>query len=73
MWAAPAHPCACGIRASLHSKWIFRQGTAEALDQGNRTGLGRVAGEPGLFDQVSREASIDDAQHLPHDRRLGGK
>jgi len=73
MWAAPAHPCTHGIRASLHSKWIFRQGTAEALDQSNGAGLGRVAGEPGLFDQVSSKASVDYTQYLAHDRRPGGK
>jgi len=56
----------------MHSKWIFRQGTAEALDQGNGTGLGRLAGEPGFFDQVSSEASVDDAKHLAHYHHLGG-
>jgi len=69
MWAAPAHPCTRGIRASMHSNWIFRQGTTEALDQGNGAGLGRVAREPGFFDQVSSEASVGDVQHLAHYRR----
>jgi hypothetical protein len=45
------------------------QRTAEALDQGDRAGLGRLKGKTGLLDQVRGYATVDDAQHPAHDRR----
>ena len=45
----------------------------ETLDQGDRTGLRRLAGEAGLLDQVRGDAAIDDAEHPAHDRGAAGE
>ena len=45
------------------------QGAAEALDQGDRACMGRLAGKSSLLDQVRGNASVDDAEHLAHDGR----
>jgi len=37
---------------------------AESLDQGDRTGLGPLAGISRLLDQVRGDAAVDDAEHL---------
>ena len=60
--------------ASMHSKVdVEIQRTAEALDQGDRAGLGRLTGEPGLLDQVRGDAAVDDAEHPAHDRGAAGE
>jgi hypothetical protein len=43
------------------------QRAAEALDQGDRTGLGRLTRKPRLLDQVRGYAAVDDAEHSAHD------
>ena len=40
---------------------------AEALEQGDRAGVGRLVGKPGLLDQVGGETTVDDAEHLAHE------
>ena len=35
---------------------------AESLNQGDRAGLGRPTGEPGLLDQVRGDAAVHNAQ-----------
>jgi hypothetical protein len=37
-----------------------------ATHQGDRAGLGRLAGKPRLPDQVRGDAAVDDAQHPAH-------
>ena len=37
--------------------------TAEALDQGDRAGLGRLTRKAGLLAQVRGDAAVDDAEH----------
>ncbi len=49
------------------------QRTAEALDQRHRAGACRLAGEPGLLDQVTGDDTIDDAEYLAHDRWTAGE
>ena len=50
------------------------QRRTEPLDQGDRTGLGAGGdGEPRLFDEVSRDRTVDDAQDLAQHLRPGGE
>ena len=64
MWAAPAHPCACGISASMHVKVdVEIQGAAEALDQCHGTGLSRRVGQSGFLDEMRGDRSVDDPEH----------
>jgi hypothetical protein len=39
----------------------------EALNQRDRPGLSRLAGKPGLLDQVGDDAAVDDVEHAAHD------
>ncbi len=43
---------------------------AEALNQGDRAGLGALAGKPSLPRQVGGDAAVDDGEHLAHDGRV---
>ena len=45
MWAASAHLCARGIRASMHSKVaVVIENATKALDQDQRASLGKTPG-----------------------------
>ena len=46
---------------------------AETQDQGDRTGMSRLAGETGLLHQVGRDATVDDAEHMTHDLGVAGE
>ena len=39
------------------------------VKQGDRAGVGRLAGKACLLDQVCGDAAVDDTQHLSHDGR----
>lgn len=49
------------------------QRTAEALDQGDRAGLGRLTEEARLPDQVRGDAAVDNAEYPTHDLRPARK
>jgi len=49
------------------------QGTAEALDQGDRARLGRLAGEPSFSNEVRGDTAVDDAERLAHDHGAAGR
>ena len=52
-------------------KWIFC--AAEALDQGDRTRVGRFTAKARLVDQVRGDAAVDDAEHPAHDIGAAGE
>ena len=47
--------------------------TAEALDQRHRASACGLASESGPMDQVAGDHTIDDAEHLAHDRWAAGE
>lgn len=49
------------------------QCTAEALDQGDGTGLGRLVGIARFLDQMRGDDAVNDAQHPAHDLRPAGE
>ena len=56
----------------MHSK-VDVQRTTEALDQGDRAGLGCLTREPRLLDQVRGNAAVDNAEHTAHDLGAAGE
>ena len=46
------------------------QCTAEALDQGDGAGLGRIVGMACFLDQLRGDDAVNDAQHPAHDLGL---
>jgi len=49
------------------------QRTAEALDRGDRAGLGRPVGMARFLDQMRSDDPVDDAQHMTHDLGPAGE
>ncbi len=46
---------------------------AEVLDQCHRAGVGRLAGEPSVVDQVRSNDTVNDAEHPIHDHWRAGE